>query len=345
MKLLNTINKTMTIGILVASTAVSTFATTVTDNTLTLEQAVNRAINSCDKKTVYGRYLDAYEQITKYNKDMFSSVYRSNKLAEMTYEFNMKHINDKIAYDTTDTYLNVICLKKQMELVDNQISIANKVLNQVKIKLDKGMASELDYKKAQDDLKDLDTQKLALQKSLDNEVMDFKNLTNMDITKYQLDTSFNIEPAKIDEPAEAYFDRKLEDYYGLTKEQNDIDQLHKIYEMGSDVGTYMLQEAKIASGEYTLDNLKETMSTTLMSYYNNLDSVKASIDNYDTQIAAEQDNLKAYEIRYNNGYISKLDYEQALLKEQSLECEKFAKIKTYVTTKMIVEEPNILAMK
>lgn len=346
MKAFHKISKTLMISLLVMSETVSAFASTVNQkDTLTLEQAVNRAITSCDVKEVYGSYLEAYEEITKYNKDEFSKAYRTSKLAEMTYKFNMKHINEKVAYDTTDTYLNVLSIYKQMELLKNKIDIADKQLKQVSIKKDRGMASELEYKTAQDTLEGLNKEMFAQEKELENEVLEFKNLTNMDITKYQLDTEFELVAVNIKGAPVAYFDKKLEDYYELSKEKIRINKLGSMEMIGSEVGPYLLQEADATKDKYDFEQLQEQMSTKLLSYYNNLATLKTSVENCDIKLNTLQEKLKAQKIKYDNGYISKLEYEQAIVEQQSLELEKFNNIKTYLTTKMIVEEPNILAMR
>lgn len=345
MKLNSNLMKTMIISTMIISTSISTFASTgIEKPSLTLSQAINRAITSCDKKTVYSRYAEAYEEINKYNKDLFSQSYRSSKLKQETYDYYMKYINAKVAYDTTDTYLSVISLNKQIEMCNNNLDIAEKELNQVAIKKSKGMASELEYKEAQNQVNTAKTTKTKLEKALENEKNEFHNLTNMVITNYELEDEFTLEPLSNENITSYYFDKKLEEYYGLKEEQISIGQIGLKVLDDSTLGDYMLKEANLVSDQYTLDDLKETMGTTLMSYYNNLDGYKADVETYDIKLKSARNKLNAQEIKYNNGFISKLEYEKALLTVQQLEDERFDKIKTYLVTKMIIEEPNILAM-
>ena len=346
MKSLNGLKKTLAVSAIIASVVVEANASIMVGNsTLTLEQAVSRAITSCDKKTVYGSYLSAYEEITKYNQDYFSASFRNSKLQEKKNKFSMEHINEKIAYDTTDTYLSVVLLHQQIDMAQNNISIAEKELKQVQIKKEKGVVSQLQYKTYEDNLIAAKANLVALEKSLENEVMEFKNLTHMDINSYELETTFEMEPVVIEGAISSYFDKNLQDYYYLQQEAINIGQLNKADMFDVTLGEYRLQEADIISSEYNLKNQKEVMLTTLINSYNSLDGLKAQVATYDTKISSNKESLKAQEIRYNNGYISELEYEKALLQGQSLECDKFSTVKTYMTTKMMVENPNILAMQ
>lgn len=346
MKLINGLRKTFIATMMIATVAVNANAsTTVGKPTLTLEQAVSRAITSCDKKTVYGSYLSAYEEITKYNQDYFSANFRNSKLQEKKNKFSMEHINEKIAYDTTDTYLSVVLLNEQIDMAKNNISVIEKQLRQLEIMKEKGVASQQDYKTCEDNLIAAKANLVALEKSLENEALDFKNLTRMDINSYELETTFEIEPVAIEGAVSSYFERNLQDYFSLQEEAIKIKELNKADMFGVTLGEYNLQEADITSSEYSLKNQKETMLTTLMNSYNSLDGLKAQVATYETKINSDKENLKAQEIKYNNGYISQLEYEKALLQGQSLECDKFSAVKTYITTKMMVENPNILAMQ
>ena len=351
MKLFNSIAKTMILATLILSTTVSTLASTKDSTkdsskvTLTLKEAVSRGISSCDIKTVYGSYLDAYEEINKYNKDYSSPQYRQSVLQEKVYKYNMHYINEKIAYDTTTTYLDVVLLNKQVEMANNNVAISEKKLSAMEIKKKKGQVSELDYKNAENQLKQLKASLIGYQKDLDNRVLTFKDLTHMDISKYVLDTDFVLEAPAIKGQPEAYFDVQLQDFYALKQDEISIGELGMKGLFQTTVGDYMLQEAKLVQGQYTLDDLKDSMSTTLLQYYNNLTSYKNDIDTCELKIQASTEQFKATEIKYNNGYISKLEYQESLLKQQELEVERFGKIKLYLTTKMMIENPNILAMK
>ena len=347
MKLFNSIAKTMILTTLILSTTVSVFASTKDSSTvtLTLKEAVSRGISSCDIKTVYGSYLDAYEEINKYNKDYFSPEYRQSVLQEKVYKYNMHYISEKIAYDITTTYLDVVLLNKQIEMANNNVAISEKKLKAMAISKEKGQTSELDYKNAENQLKQLKASLISYQKELDNRVLAFKDLTHMDISKYILDTEFALEPVAIEGQPEAYFDVQLQDFYALKQDEINIRELGMQGLFETTVGKYMLQEAQLVEGKYTLDDLKNSMSTTLLQYYNNLTGYKNDIDTCELKIQASKEQLKATEIKYNNGYISKLEYQEALLKQQELQVEKFGKIKLYLTTKMMLEKPNILTMK
>lgn len=346
MKLFNGLRKTFIASIIIASVAVEANAsTTGGKSTLTLEQAVSRAITSCDKKTVYGSYLSAYEEITKYNQDYFSASFRNNKLQESKNKFSMEHINEKIAYDATDTYLSVVLLHQQIDMAQNNIAVAEKQLRQLQIKKEKDAASQLECSICEENLVAAKANLVALEKSLENEVMEFKNLTHMDINSYELETTFEMKPVVIEGAISSYFDKSLQAYYYLQEEAINIGQLNKVDMFDVTLGEYSLQEANIINSEYNLKSQKESMLTTLMSYYNSLDGLQAQIIACNTKINSNKENLRVQEIRYNNGYISELEYEKALLQGKSLECDKLSTIKTYITTKMMVENPNILAMQ
>lgn len=346
MKLCNGLRKTFVVTMIIASVGVNANASTAVEkSTLTLEQAVSRAITSCDKKTVYGSYLSAYEEITKYNQDYFSANFRNSKLQEKKNKFSMEHINEKITYDTTDTYLSVVLLHQQIDMAKNNISIIEKELRQLEIKKEKGIASQQEYKVREDNLIAAKANLVSLEKSLENKALDFKNLTHMDINSYELETTFEMQPVAIEGAMSSYFERNLQDYFYLQEEAINIKQLNKADMFDVTLGEYNLQEADITSSEYALKNQKETMLTTLMNSYNSLDGLKAQVATYDTKINSDKESLKAQEIKYNKGFISQLEYEKALLQGQSLESDKFSTVKTYITTKMMVENPNILAMQ
>ena len=351
MKLFNGLRRTLIVGAIITTTAISTLAQTqaqASKSTLTLQQAVNRAITSCDKKEVYGSYIEAYEEINKYNVDYFSAAYRNSKNNQKLNEYYMKHINEAVAYDATDLYLQVISLNKKIEKDQNTIVIKEKELKAATTNKKNGLISELEYKNAESALAAAKSELVKDKKSLETAALEFRNLTNMDILSYQLEENFAIEPAVIKGAPSSYFETSLQDYWNIQQENIDITQIGRDELYGGTVsittGEYRKQEASLTELEYNLKNSKENVMTSLMTSYNSLTGLAESVKTYQEKLALSEKSLKAYEIKLERGMISKLDYEKKLLEKQELETATFDVTKQYIITKTIVENPTVLVM-
>ena len=346
MKKFTGLRKTLMIGILAMATLVSTeAATTTVKSDLTLEQAVSRAISSCDVKEVYGSYLEAYEEQNRYSKDLFSANYRERNLGEKRYQFNMKHINDKVAADTTEVYLNVVLTNKQISLLKEKIELQEKQLKQMELKKEKGLASILDYKNAEDQLTSTKASLVQAEKSLDDLSIRFKNLTHMEIKNYQLEEEFNLEEPAIEGTPEAYFDKSLQDYYALQQEVIEINELRQGTIFDTDYASYLQLEAKTVQSKYDLKTLKENCQTQLMAYYNALARYKVAVESYNAQLNTEKEKIKAQEVKYEKGLISKIEYESALVGLHSLEYNRVESICSYMKNKVKVERPNSVVIQ
>lgn len=337
--------------LLVASMSITAWAkVTAPTSTLTLEQAVSRAISSNSQKEIYGGFIEAYEELNQYNQDYFNGQFRNNKLQERIYNYKMHYSNDKVAYDTTNLYLSVIALNNQIEMLTKQVGISEKELEIAALKKEQGYLSALDYNQKENEWKQQQANLEMAKSNLETAALNFKKMTNMDITKYILDTDFKLEEPDLKGKTGAYFDQKLEEFYNIQQEGINVGELNlygmfDILPTGESIttGQYLLQEAGVDANRINLEELKKSLHTNLMSSYSNLTAYKAAVENCELKIEAAEQQIDSLKVKYEQGYITKLQLEQSELNILQLRSDKFNKEKTYLTTKMVVEEPNILA--
>lgn len=343
---MNKLVRNLTTGLCIMALSVPTFAaTTEKVQTLTLDEAVSRAINSSDKKGMYGAYKAAYEQKNKYNKDMFDPTYRTSVNQARQNNYNLEHLDEKITYDTTSTYLDVVELQKKIEADKNTIGIKEKELAQAQFKLKKGYGTQLEVKQAENDLLTAKSTLSADQSSLNNAVVDFKKLTNLDITKYALETEFTLEPVSVPaDKLQSHLDKSLTEYWNILRDNVDIQELGKLDLIGSEYGDYVMYETNIKQANFNIEDAQKNLWVSVQKSYNNLDPLKNNVETLKAQKEMAATTLKATELRYNKGLVSKLDLEKQQLAGQDLDQAIFTTTKNYILTKMLIENPNIMMM-
>lgn len=205
---------------------------------LTLDKAIEGAINNSDKLALkskeikmYEDKMDLQEKTDDYyetiGKPVYDFTYDKLELQEKQTEQSKDFMEDQIASDITNKYNDMLLRGIDINKSKRNLELKNNDLNFLKGKLSLGMATSNQIEDAQIEIKSLQDDITAKENSLNNRKDYFKVLTDSDLKNtYVLDYNVDYTKFKIDGSVDEYMDDKIDKYF---KYDNEILKLTKDY--------------------------------------------------------------------------------------------------------------------
>ncbi|OOM73825.1 hypothetical protein CLPUN_43320 [Clostridium puniceum] len=188
---------------------------------ITLNEAIEAAINNSDKLALKSKEIKMYEDKMnlqdKYN-DFYESINQKvydfpydkledqKKQAEQSQEF----MQDKIKSDITNKYNDMVLKEIDIDKSKRNLELEKKDLEFMKAKLNLGFVTPNQLNDAQIEIKSLQDEITAKENSLNNNKDYFKVLTDLDLKNtYTLDYNIDYTKFKIDGSVDEYIDDKI----------------------------------------------------------------------------------------------------------------------------------------
>lgn len=316
---------------------------------LTLNDAVEGAINNSDKLALkskeikmyedkmdlQGKYNDFYESM---NEKVYDYPYDKLEDQEKQAEQSEGFIKDQITSDITNKYNNMVLKEIDISQSKKNLELKNNELNFLKGKLSQGMATPNEIDDAQIELKSLQDEITTKENALSDDEDYFNVLTNYDLKNtYILDYNMDYTKFKMDHAIDDYIDGRLSSYFeyddkilDLTKDyMKDLkdDGIKDI--MNQDIPTapnpsnYTTTDGdgntSLDSGQYALSLIDYEQKE--LNYYTKLKSYDSYIDgryNYEESKVKLDDTKKNLKNVLKENYSTLLDIENKIdtLKEQ-----------------------------
>ncbi|BCZ47554.1 multidrug transporter [Clostridium gelidum] len=191
---------------------------------LTLDKAIEGAINNSDKLKLkskeikmYEDKMDLQEKTNDYYKVIGQKVYDfpydKFELQEKQTKQSKDFMEDQIASDITNKYNDMILKEIEINKSKRNLEFKKKDLEFMKGKLTLGMATPNQLNDAQIEIKSLQDDITSKDNSLNNNKDYFKVITDLDLKNtYTLDYNVNYTKFKIAGSADEYIDDKIDKY-------------------------------------------------------------------------------------------------------------------------------------
>ena len=197
---------------------------TETKKILTLDKAIEAAIDNSDKLKLKSKEIKMYQDKMKLQEkmnDYYESIdqkvyefpYDKLELQEKQTKESKQFMKDQIANDITNKYNDMILKEIDINKSKRYLELKKKDLEFIKGKLSLEMATPTEVKDAQIDLKSYENDIKAKENLLKDNKEYFKVLTDLDIENtYKLDYSTKYEKLKINGSIDEYIDEKIDKY-------------------------------------------------------------------------------------------------------------------------------------
>lgn len=191
---------------------------------LTLDSAINGAINNSDKLKLKSKEIRMYEDkmdLQEKTNDYYKAIdqkiydfpYDKLELQEKQSKQSKAFMEDKIAFDITNKYNDMILKEIEISKLKRNLELKKKDLDYMKGKLELGMETPNQCTDAQIEIKSLQDEITSKENSLNNNKDYFKVLTDLDLKNtYSLDYNVNYTKFKIDGSVDEYIDDKIDKY-------------------------------------------------------------------------------------------------------------------------------------
>lgn len=337
-------------GVFMISTIAAQDNSNLTKKTLTLDYAINSAMDREEKVGVLEQQIEAYEEQMKVISDYASPLYYSTKYAQDSVIQQKKLLKDSVAYKVNVLYDSIIMLQKQIELNKVEIEIAEKELKQVEIKNKKGQLSELSLAEAKANLEKKQVEQKQNLISLEDYKNQFYNLTHIHIEDYNvIEENLSYEPLDYPGGTDALINWNVDYYlknteaYIAYQNNNVIDYTQYKYNVYTGIPENILKtsKAELAQSSYDVQQQRKNMTESLQSSVVALEKLQQTIAMQQIEIENQKANLAFSKIRYEHGYMSQIDLQKSEQALQQLELAHIQNIYTYQQQKMILEKPWI----
>lgn len=197
---------------------------TETKKILTLDKAIEAAIDNSDKLKLKSKEIKMYQDKMKLQEkmnDYYESIdqkvyefpYDKLELQEKQTKESKKFMKDQIANDITNKYNDMVLKEIDINKSKRYLELKKKDLEFIKGKLSLEMATPTEVKDAQIDLKSYENDIKAKENLLKDNKEYFKVLTDLDVENtYKLDYSMKYEKFKINGSIDEYIDDKIDKY-------------------------------------------------------------------------------------------------------------------------------------
>ncbi len=148
-------------------------------------------------------------EIPENKKELDEDIERAQlRQAEQKKDFDQ----DRIIQQTTTAYNNIVTSEMKMELAEKDIEIKSRELAISKLKMVKGIITEIDFNASELKLEDLKTKFKASENALSDAEYNFKDLTGKDIKNYTLDKDVQFDKFEIEGSVDSYIDDVIDEY-------------------------------------------------------------------------------------------------------------------------------------
>lgn len=335
-------------SIFMISTVIAQDDSNLSKKVLTLDYAINSAMDREGKVGVLEQQIDAYDEQIKVISDYASPLYYSTKYAQDSVIQQKKLLKDSVSYKVTVLYDGIMMLQKQVEVNQVEIEIAEKELKQVEIKNKNGQLSELSLTEAKAALEKKQAEQKQNLLSLKDYKNQFFNLTHINIEAYdRIEENLSYEPLDYPGGTDALINWNV-DYYLKNTEayiayQNDniIDYTQYKYNVYTGIPENILKTAKaeVAQSSYDMQQQKKNMIESLQSSVVGLEKLQQTLATQQTEIENQKANLAVSKIKYEQGYVSELDLQKSEQAVRQLELAYIQNVYTYQQQKMVLEKP------
>lgn len=314
---------------------------------LEIQKAIDMAIGKDDVLGQYSRNLEVYKEQKKEMYDLSTASYNTKVIDVEETEQKKVYRKDVLAKNVTDAYQNMVLLQKNINLLEEQISLGTKQVQQAKIKKEKGYCDELTYEKA---VQALENSKVSLdqtEKKLVDAKKSFLQLTNLNVDNYTLELGVDYEPFVLDEDIVSYatgMANQLVKYTTQKAQLGEDDFWAHIYQSGPEGGgptytTYLEQKASVQNAKDNAKSAYDTYKLLIQTKYTSLnaqlDAIQTKASEYNTSIK----DMRILEIKYEAGYVSAIDYETQKVALDAKQVEYLNQVYEYNSLKTQVEKP------
>jgi len=247
----------------------------------------------------------------------------------------------------TSAYTNILVLQEQMEFTKKTLDIAESNVRKAERMYDFGMSSSEAVRQAKIAKTDLEKQLEELEKNYNQTVATL--CFNIGVTYNPEITIESIEYKAIEVTKPGNYKSLIDNTYRVKKAEKSLEsamlaredayrEYHEGDNVGAKVSNYELEQHdyQVKAAEETINSLKEDIETTINGLYYNS---KMSYFDYEEALRKLEDvnqDLKALETRYKLGFISKHDYESALIKREQAKLNVYnATVQNYMNQEQI----------
>lgn len=315
---------------------------------LTLERAISGGINNDEKVAVLCKKITAYEDSLWASSGVLDTTYFSTKYSRDDAVQQKEFLRDTISYNVTILYQKIVLLQKEMAMNDRELELRNKELKQAQIKFDRGQASKLDLTNAQKTVDDLMAQQVQNQTTLKDYKSQFLNLTNINIDNYDgLEEDLKYEIFTYKNGVDALIEKNVSKYMENLEALIEYQKNHtlELSEAGGFKGTapeshvVSSTEADVAEKAYNADQKRDKLKESLKTCYADLLNLQKAMETQQENIKYEETKLAATKIRYEKGYTSQIDLEEAEFKIEQLKYKYETDVYKYKQATMVLEKP------
>ena len=316
------------------------------ENLLTVEVAIKRAIEGDNTLVKYKRELKSHEDEIEKMNNYSSQKYLSKKIdiAEMNQKIEFQ--KDKIAKNVTDKYQSIILMEKNLELLKKQNELNENRVKQASLQKSKGYIDEVTYNKAVTTLENSRISEVQLQRNLTDIKNGFNNLTSCTVDEYTLYVPTTYIPFEVENTINSYAQSKALIMTDFSRQRVELmqDKYWDNFILGptSSYDDYINGKAELDSSMDMIENTYNNYVLMIESQYTNLQKQVDTINTKGKDIQTILKDQKILEIRYKNGYISKMEYDTQKMALLSKEIEYISEIYRYNITKMQIEKPWVM---
>ncbi|WP_297424831.1 hypothetical protein [Clostridium sp.] len=316
---------------------------------LTLDKAIEAAINNSDKLTLKSREIKYYQDKMDFqeksndfyeaiNQKVYDYPYDKLKLQEKQTEQSKEFLKDQIVSDITNKFNDIYLKQIDIDKSKRNLELKKNDLDYLKGKLSLGMSTDKQVNDALIELRSLQDDITAKENLLNDSKDYFKVLTDLDLKNtYELQYEMNYTKFKIDGSIDDYIDNKLDTYFKYDNKILDLtkDYLKDLKDDGikdvmdenpptePDKSKCVIKDGDgntvFDSGTYALSLINYEQE--LLSYYEKLNSYGSYLDgkyNYNESKVKLEDTKKSLINVLKENYSTLLDLENKIdrLKEQ-----------------------------
>lgn len=312
---------------------------------LTLKQAISSA-QSADglQQEVYHKNIMAKEQMVLDTEDVATNAYQGNYYSKLDEELTASYHKDAVAYHTSTLYNQIVLQHKQLALCDEQLVYDEKVYNQIMTQYHLGLASKIQYETAQSNIENQRTAKQKIQAALEENEANFKQLTQYDPKNYTLEEHLEVEYYDFVGNIQYHFKTvvgEMLQYKQKAAEMADKYAVNDLFNMGRPIEatTYYSTKAQTAAQLNQVEIMRDNYMTRLNAIYSALVTGEQDIKETEVALSDAKRNLEVNKVRYEKGYISQRDIDQAEIQLKQLENKLIGLKISYNINKEAIKKP------
>lgn len=313
---------------------------------LTFEQAIREAKKASVSLNQNERQQEFKAEQAQMTDFMYGYEASEAKYLEKRYTQEQQSVIEKqIERDVRALFDDIIYNEKYLDLLEDKISLQEKLLTATQLKKEKEVVSEFDLKKAELQLKNLQEEKRQLEITLEKEYASLSMMIGKSAKKYTLEKKENTyEAYSYPGNIETLASLKAEQHLAMWKAKEDI-KLEGRPDYNRDYEA-ILQRAE--SREQARDNERLTeqkLKEQIRAIYLNVKQIETNYEMAKKNLFLKEKEMKVNELYLANGTLSQVDYENQLLgyRQSKLELEKM--INQHVDQKELLNRPYLISIR